>query len=364
MTCYLDSAATTQPKFFAKDYNQMWFNSNTNYAFTEQRMLEGARETIKECLGVKTGKVLFCRCATEAVEWLCRKIHHYSNWGDEIIFYSPYEHDSVVQASEVATDAKEKKINEQPQDVDDNLREGDIYLHQYVNQLTGTIFDIESIGKQVQSTGAYFGSDFTAAIGHTPLLKNLDTFCDAVWFSGHKFNCEKGIGAIWISDRLFELFGGKEDSKNEYGLIHGTVNVASAIAMSCAMKDACENVEENNDKYNELVWHFCSEMVKYRYAFKFANKGSCLDFTCAINSIILPEINADALQVYLASKGIYISIGASACADTEDRYRVLESFGLTNEECESTIRISFCENTNYDDIDNLVREIKNFKEMF
>ena len=168
---YLDNAATTKPKFFAKDYSQYWFNSNTNYAMTEQMMLDGARETIKDCLGVKTGKVLFCRCATEAVDGLVKK---FCKYGDSIYSYcSPYEHDSVYSIVG-CTNIESKNLDEQ------YLTNDNIYLHQYANQLTGQIFDIADIGKKIQATGAYFGSDFTASIGHAPIPKNLDSFCDAL----------------------------------------------------------------------------------------------------------------------------------------------------------------------------------------
>ena len=364
-TIYLDNASTTFPKFFAKDYLVLGNpNSSHGLGIEANKALDEARERIKKSLGVKTGKVLFCRCATEAVEWLCRKIHHYSNWGDEIIFYSPYEHDSVVQASEVATDAKEKKINEQPQDVDDNLREGDIYLHQYVNQLTGTIHGIESIGKQVQSTGAFFGSDFTAAIGHVPISKNLDTFCDAMWFSGHKFHAEQGIGAIWLSDRLFEYLGGEKDSRNEYELLHGTSNVSGAIAMSYAMEYAVENFDDQYNHYLDLYYELIDKLAQAKIDYAdVGNKDDKALQTVAIFSLTLPGINADALATFLSSKGIYIGVGHSACADNED-YRVLEAFGLSKQEAEQTVRISFCEDTTLEHIDAFVEGIKEFKRLF
>lgn len=71
---YLDNAATTKPKFFAKDYSQYWFNSNTNYAMTEQMMLDGARETIKDCLGVQTGKVIIGGTSSQLIAFLMMRL--------------------------------------------------------------------------------------------------------------------------------------------------------------------------------------------------------------------------------------------------------------------------------------------------
>ena len=86
-------------------------------------------------------------------------------------------------------------------------------------------------------------------------------------------------------------------------------------------------------------------------------------YSYAINAVTLPNINADALQVYLASKQIYIGIGHSACADVAD-YRVLKAYGLSDEDCECTIRVSFSPDTSKAEITELVKAIKEFKEKY
>lgn len=351
---YLDTAATAPVRYFAKDY-YIPGNPNSNHALGLQanQALNEARQRIKDGLGVRSGKVLFCRCATEAVEWLCRK---FLSYGENLYTHcSQYEHDSVYNSSSYYWDFNEYIEFCYPTD-------GYIYLHQHTNQLTGTVHPIESIGKQVQSTGAFFGSDITATIGHYPLPENLDSFCDAVWFSGHKFGCEPGIGAIWLSNRLFKYLDGSEDSRNNYGLIHGTPNVSAAVAMSYAMEHVIEGLEEGNNEYwrsllNYLEIKLLGNRIDYNIIAKDQHK------TYAINALYLPNINANALTQYLSSKSIYISPGHSACADNDD-YHVLEAFGLTKEQASQTVRISFGENTSEADIDALVNGIMEFKNLF
>lgn len=358
---YLDHASTTHPvRYFAKDY-YIPGNSNSNHFMGLQanQALNEARQRIVECLGVKSGKVLFCRCATEVAEWLCNKIVKLYDKNFQVcdrryfVVCSKYEHDSVFDCcGDIFSTTNRLK---------DWMGLNEIYFHQYINQLTGTAFPIESIGKQVQSTGAFFGSDFTAAIGHYPLPNNLDSFCDAVWFSGHKFGCEPGIGAIWLSDRLFKYLGGDEDSRNNYGLIHGTPNVSSAVAMSYAIEKAVAKAFDNWMNYRDL---FFDLMIKLNdNDIESYEVDSELPRTYAINAITFPGINADALTQYLSTKSIYISSGHSACADNDD-YRVLEAFGLTKEQASQTVRVSFGEDTTQEDIDALVEGIVEFKEMF
>lgn len=358
---YLDHASTSYPiQYFAKDY-YIPGNPNSQHSAGLQanQALNEARQRIMDCLGVRSGKVLFCRCATEAVEWLCNKIVKLYDKNFQIcdrryfVICSKYEHDSVFDCcGDVFSTTNRLK---------DWMGLNEIYFHQYVNQLTGTVFPIESIGEQVQSTGAFFGSDFTAAIGHYPPPNNLDSFCDAVWFSGHKFGCEPGIGAIWLSDRLFKYLGGDEDSRNNYGLIHGTPNVSAAVAMSYAMEHAIDEAWVMEAKTQNLVFYLQKILDK--------NNIEChvvcddQSKTYAINAIYLPGFNGDALTQYLSTKSIYISPGHSACSDESD-YRVLEAFGLTKEEASQTVRISFGLNTSQEDIDALVNGIVEFKKLF
>ena len=347
---YLDHAATSYPvRYFAKDY-YVPGNPNSSYAMGLQanQALNKARQRIMDCLGVKSGKVLFCKCATEAVEWLCRQFIEYDGYSQS--YCSKYEHDSVFEnVGDCVTYHRTYDCDE-------------IYFHQYVNQLTGIVFSIESIGKQVQSTDAFFGSDFTAAIGHYPLPDNLESFCDTVWFSGYKFGAEPGTGAIWLSDRLFKYLGGSEDSRNEHGLIHGTPNVSAAVAMSYAMKHAVREAKTNNIVWGQLVNYMCTKLLENGILHHIQDIENT-NKTYAINALYLPNFNGDALTQYLSTKSIYISPGHSACAENDD-YRVLEAFGLTKEEASQTVRISFGESTSQEDIDALVKGIVEFKNLF
>lgn len=360
---YLDWAASAPVKYFTKDY-YIPGNPNSPHALGLQanQALNEARQRIMDCLGVKSGKVLFCRCATEAVEWLCNKYREraidinlnrkimgeqFNQYERLSIWCSQYEHDSVQAVTP---------------EYQDDWRNCGLYLHQYINQLTGTVFPIESIGKQVQSTGTFFGSDITAGLGKYPLPQNLDTFCDAVWFSGRKIHCET-MGAIWLSDRLFKYLGGSEDSRNEFGLLHGTANVPGAIALSYAVEHAIDEAWVIEAKTKVLIIDLVRGLRENGIDFSFVADNQSKSY--AINAITFPGVNADALTQYLSSKSIYISPGHSACtSDDSQATRVLEAFGLTKEQASQTVRISFGESTTTEDIDALVQGIVEFKNLF
>lgn len=351
---YLDSAATAYPvKYFAKDYYCAG-NPNSSHFLGVQanKELNRARQRIMKCLGVKSGKILFCRNATEAVEWLCNSVYkityQFTKCGNA-------EHDSVYNCCDGVLHPTKIKTSVK------KLNPKSLYLHQYVNQMTGAAFDIKYIGEQCAEHDVFFGSDFTASIGHYTLPKRLDSFCDSVWFSGHKFKCEAGIGAIWISDRLFAFLNGDNDSRNEFNLIHGTANVSAAIAMSYAMEEAIKNTTIEQKCYELYINNLMNMLYKNGvYANLICNN---MNKTYAINAIYLPRFNADALVTFLSTKNICISAGHSACAANQD-YRVLNSFGLTKEEAGQTIRVSFSADSDSEDVLMLFDGIMDFKKRF
>ena len=71
-----------------------------------------------------------------------------------------------------------------------------------------------------------------------------------------------------------------------------------------------------------------------------------------------------ALQSYLASKEIYIGLGQSSCADKADRRVLCQGYGLSEQEADEVIRISFGEDSSVEKVEALVEGIKNFKELY
>lgn len=347
---YLDHSATSYPtKYFAKDY-YVPGNPNSLHAMGLQanRALNEARDRIKKCLGVKSGKVLVGGTASQLTDNLMWRICSLGNYN---ILGSAYEHDCCNKWIEYHF--TECPINQ----VDKN----EIMCWMMANNITGAIFPVEQIGKMCRDAGAYYIMDAVAAIGHYPISNNLESFCDCLITSAHKYGGPQGTGCMWVSDRFAEFLGLSNDSHEEYGLIHGTPNVSAAVAMSHAMEHAVRYAQIENDWYHGLLDYMLAKLSKADIEINLVGKDESK--TYAINALCLPNINADALTQYLSTKSIYISPGHSACADNDD-YRVLEAFDLTKEEASQTIRVSFGEDTSAADIDALVDGIVEFKNLF
>ena len=349
---YLDHAATSYPiKYFAKDY-YIPGNPNSQHSAGLQanQALNEARQRIMDCLGVKSGKVLIGGTASQLIDNLMWRI----NESENLIVGSNYEHSSIDKWIYFHFNSFTNR----------NIRQDDIVCWMMVNNITGAVFNVEQIGKMCRDAEAYYIMDAVAAVGHYPISNDLESFCDCLITSAHKYGGPQGTGCMWVSDRFAKFLGLSDDTHEEFGLIHGTPNVSSAVAMSYAMEHAVANAEQNNIRYGKLVNHMGTKLLENDILYHI-HDVELTNKTHAINALYLPKFNADALVNFLSSKSIYISPGHSACSnDIVEASRILEAFGLTKQEASQTVRVSFGESTTQEDIDALVNGIVEFKNLF
>ncbi len=340
---YLDNAATTVCKFPASTYDDIWGNANTPYKFglNARQAADECRERVKKCLGVKDGKAIFCSNASEAAKILCDRLQGYGI----ATACGPYEHDSVYDL--VDMDGYQFV----------HYGDGTTIFQQWVNPVTGIVFDIPSIRKGI-GNDCFLCMDATAGIGKYILSQSIVNSVDAIWLSGHKFHGPKTGGILWVSDRLSRALYLSDDSRNEYGLKHGTLDVPSFIATTCALEYTINNDIEN-------IWHHAelNDYLSNRAGDRVAGYQPYADDQLNATVLIDTRCNADALVQYLSTKGIYVGLAHSACSADAD-YRVTRSLGISDKYAERCIRVSFSEDNTFNDIDALVDGIKEFKEKF
>ncbi len=356
---YLDYSATCPVvKYPQQLYRNVlgegyFFNPNTNYAYKEKRLLSETEDRVKKAIGAKGGKVVFGGTSSQLIENLMNCVKR------NTVICSNYEHNSFYRYAYYSV----KNINELSENITDMPENYGkmIVMWQGVQNITGEIFPVKEIGKLCHEHNAFYICDMTAMIGHAPISANIDQWCDCAVWSGHKLGTELGIGGMWLSDRLDKWLNGFK--------LHGTPNLAGALALTQAVEDACDK-----QSLYERIWHYADlvnclsdELVENNIEFNAVPEYPDNDetpFAYAINAIRLPGFNARALQSYLASKEIYIGLGQSSCADKADRRVLCQGYGLSEQEADEVIRISFGEDSSVEDVVALVEGIKNFKELY
>lgn len=360
---YLDYAATCPvvkyPQQLYRDVlgEGYFFNPNANYAYKEKRLLTKAEDKVKKAIGAKGGKVVFGGTSSQLIENLMNFIG-YERLGYEVVC-THYEHESFYKYRDRDI-FNFADLKFELDTADDDVKS--IVIWQAVQNITGEIFPVKQIGELVHKYNGFYICDATALLGHTPVESNIDDWCDFLVLDGHKAGTELGIGGMWISDRLDKWLNGFK--------LHGTPNLAGACAMADAVTDACDKYKlgEKIIHYGELQNCLIDYLVRNKIDFQLVPDDNTYpsghEFTFAINAIRLPGFNARALQSYLASKEVYIGLGQSSCATEADRRILCQGYGLSEQEADEVIRISFSEDSNTEDVKVLVEGIKEYREKF
>lgn len=308
---YADCAASAPPLPCAKKALLTWnyANPNSGHALGREsrRALEDARETIARCIGAdKPSEISFTTSATAA----CRFAIDVMNIG----WCSPYEHKSVRDHVEFCRMF--------------GVVDGDSVAHMLVNNETGVRYDYEV--KQDALRYRVF-TDATAAVGQIPVnVKDLGV--EALAAGAHKFGGYPGIGFLYMK-------GGISDDD----AFPGTPPVALACAMADALKYRTEHMEEASAylmEHRNALGQFIMDNIEDATI-----NTSVFGSVPNILSVRFDGVNARELLVALDALGVYASAGAACSADSDEPSRSLLASGLTKEQALSTIRLSFCPET-------------------
>lgn len=337
-----------------------FLNPNANYAYKEKRLLSEAENRVKKAIGAKGGKVVFGGTSSQLIENLMSVVDEQTNYRHVIC--SAFEHDSFFRHGQVIGYSYEDLLYKL-QIAKEYVTEAQKFvMWQGVNNLTGEIMPVVDIGNYCHKYDNFYICDMTAMIGHTPIPANIDQWCDCAVWSGHKLGTELGIGAMWISDRLDKWLNGFK--------LHGTPNLAGALAMTQAVEDAFDSrkLSQNIIFYGELLDYLIDGLVEKDVDFQlipeYEDNEPSNKFALAINAIRLPGFNARALQSYLVSKEIYIGLGQSSCADEADRRILCQGYGLSEQEADEVIRVSFGMDSSADEVRALIDSIVAFRKEY
>lgn len=355
---YLDSASTTFPKY--PNYTCTWLNANTPYGTEVREVLSNAENIVKHSLGVSSGKVVFGGTASVMFKYLFDRIT--DAWleafdDDDVpdkpyrMMSTPYEHECIASQPVFIHDIEELCNKEAVKS--HCCGETPIVFSQLVSNITGEVFPVAEIGTVARELDGFFVCDMTSAIGKYDIPERLEDFCDCVIASAHKFHGEKGQGFIWVSDRFNEWLNGID--------YIGTPDVIGAVGTAYALMRSV--VHYNHRRPEEWDNAVRTALFEQGVEYNTMALSGAEDYTTDIVCLRIYGVYADALQVFLASKKIYIGVGHSSCEDGKGRYRVLMHAGYSEKEASECIRLSFdggvTPTTQYE-IDEFAKAVKEF----
>ena len=398
---YLDNAATTRPLPQVVDrmndvLAHAWGNPSATYELGRRAksVLEGARATLAEAMGVDADEVYFTSGATEsnnlAIRGACfaRRAAAVVQEGSassvgrrdmraaepEQIVTSALEHASVTRTvrglrregwpvayiDDIAGGFDMGALTEALE------RPTALVTAMFVQNELGWILPVADIAaaRDALCPQALVHTDATQAFGKLPL--NLRTLgVDLATVGAHKIGGPRGIGALYVkrgTPMFTTAFGGGQ----ERGLRGGTEAVYLAAGFAEAARIAVSSLDENLAHARMLKARLLEGM---RTAVPSTVVNSRDDGSPYIVSLSVPGMDAQAAVDALSERGVYVS-RASACTNNHASVPAgtwrpkhplsLQAAGVSAELGRSTLRVSFCAQTRERDIDRFLAELSSF----
>ena len=368
---YLDNAATTAVKpevfeamkpYFMENYS----NPSSVYSFAgkAKKAVEDAREEIGKALNAKAAnEVYFTGGGSEADNWAIKVVaENYKGKGNHIIT-TKIEHHAVLHTADwLEKNGYEVTYLDVDEDGLTSLEEWEQAIRpetilisiMLANNEIGTIEPIKEIGEIAKKHDVLFHTDAVQAFGHIP-IDVQDMNIDMLSASGHKFHGPKGIGFLYLSNRVklgaFIHGGAQERSRRA-----GTHNVPGIVGMGVATRIAMEKMQENEEKEKEIRDYLISRIEKeipyvkvngHREKRLPNNVNVCFRF-----------IEGESLLIMLDQKGICASSGSACTSGSLDPSHVLLAIGLIHEIAHGSLRLTLSEDTTKENVDYVVDNLK------
>ena len=365
---YLDHAATTPvPEEVAKAvYDTLtngWGNPSSQYPIgkSARDAVAAARETIAAALGCKAEQLIFTSCGSESDNWAIRLALHQNRHVGKHIITTAVEHSAILETCKAleqegysVTYLKPDKNGDiAVSQVENALREDTaLVTMMLVNNETGCIFPVAEVAQllKAKKSRALLHTDAVQAFLKVPFRAST-LGADLISVSGHKIGAPKGIGALYLGERVRApqplIYGGGQ----ERGLRSGTEATAQIAGFAKA-------VELRQEHYEEKLAHMAA-LKEYCRA-KLLDMGGVVP----VGSGTAPHILAVSLVGYpsgnivteLGAQGICISAG-SACHQGKASH-VVSALGLDKKTAAGVIRISFSPDNTNEDVDALCAALK------
>ncbi len=365
---YADNAATTQISKLALDAMMPYLtteygnpSSLYRHAGRAKKALEEARATIAACIGATPDEIFFTSGGTEADNWAIRGTALAKARKGKHIITSSVEHHAVShtleqlgrEGFEVTWLPVDEKGNLTAEQVKAAIRPDTILITiMAANNEIGTIYPVEEIGKVARDAGVTFHTDAVQAAGHIPL--KADAWgVDLMSLAAHKFHGPKGMGALYIRKGVsvmpLILGGGQEKNRRS-----GTENVAGAVGMAAALKDAVDHMDENMARVSRLRDKLIAGLTKLP---KSRLTGDPVNRLPGTASFVFEGIEGESIVLQLDARGICASSGSACSSVSLEPSHVLLAIGLPHEIAHGSVRLSISEATTEEDVDYILEAL-------
>ena len=370
---YLDNSASTKPykeviDVLVQTMEENYANADAIHDFSHKILLKikKARKIVADYLKVEADRIYFTAGGGDGNNLLLQGIINANSRIKKHLITTKIEHPSVYEVFRHYENTgfevdymdvdKDGYIN--LKQLEDLIREDTILVSVgAVNSETGAIQDLDKISKIIRNKNkdTYFHTDFVQGFGCTN-IKFDKISVDAITVSGHKIHAPKGIGAIYVNKRVKiadVVFG----SNAENGIVKRTMPTELILAFAKAV-EILSKEDKKDMKYSQnikkmLADKICEEIIDIKL-------NSSLDpekSSPKVLNVSFKGTKGEVLTHFLGMYRIYVSTG-SACSSKKGNSRILEVMGLNQSELDGAIRFSFSSENTVEQIDEVVKRLK------
>lgn len=376
MEVYLDNSATTcvfpevaelMTKIMCEDYGNP--SSLHMKGVQAENYLRYAKETLAKILKVNEKEIVFTSGGTESDNLALTGCAFANSRRGKHIITTQIEHPAVLKTcaylESVGFRVTYLPVNAWGQISLEDLRRAmtpDTILVSvmHTNNEVGSMQPVELAGSMIKQMNPYtlFHVDAVQGFGKARIYPKRMGI-DLMSASGHKIHGPKGIGFLYIGERVKIqpiIYGGGQ----QMNLRSGTDNVPGAAGMAKAAEllyahyeSDIQNLYRHKKYFIENVRRIEGVRINGLLPEKPDGEGTAPH----IVSVSVPGVRSEVLLHALEDRGIYVSAG-SACAARKPQPSVtLKAIGVERPLLESTIRFSFSVYTTKEEIDYTLREM-------
>lgn len=373
-TIYLDNGATTRVceealEVYLNVSRAHFGNPSSLHAvgFDAEGVLKNARAEVMKALGAKDGTLVFTASGSEANNLaIFGRAHAKERYRGKKILTTAGEHSSV---SAVAAALKNEgyKYETIPTaggaldfDTLEKMLTPDVVLisAMIVNNETGALYDLARLSRMMKEKcpDAVLHADATQAFMKIPFTPAA-LGADMVTISSHKIEGPKGVGALYVSAQIIKtrglsplILGGGQEA----GYRSGTENVPGIAAFAKAAIIAKNDLQNRIKKISDLR-SYLLEKLEGDDRLSDISALCPPEFSPHIVSLTVPNIKSETMLHFLSSEGICVSSGSACSSNAQVRHtsEALLAYGQTEQDADSSIRISFSHRNTREDVDAL-----------
>ncbi|AFM16613.1 cysteine desulfurase family protein [Mycolicibacterium chubuense NBB4] len=366
---YLDHAATTPMRPVAVEAMAAVLATVGNASSLHgsgrlaRRRLEESRETLAHLLGARPSEVIFTAGGTESDNLAVKGIYWARRDADpqrRRIVTTPIEHHAVLDAVEWLVEHEGAEVTWLPVDEHGSVSAAglraalgdpsDVALvsAMWANNEVGTVLPIAELASVAGEFDIPMHSDAVQAVGQLP-VDFAASGLSAMSVAAHKFGGPTGVGALLLrrdTACVPQLHGGGQ----ERDVRSGTQDVAGAVAMAAAARDAIDGMEVGTARIRTLRDRLIDGVL-----------GAIDDvyLNGAAGPARLPGnahftfrgCEGDSLLMLLDAKGIECSTGSACTAGVAQPSHVLTAMGVDPASARGSLRLSLGHTSTDADVD-------------